>query len=982
MALPELSHRRWLAQAAGLLVFHLVWLGAGHEHGLWLPGLGLALALVSWFGWWYALLLGIDLFVVRLGTHPEHPYWLMALDSALLAGQVALSWWWYTVAARGSRWLDDPRSATVFLLMVPGGVTAAAACLQALVWTAADVSPGLTRWPLAGALGLSRALGLLTVAPALLVLVTPLLNRARIIRVTPERSPLRYRTLESLPTGERLELTGLSLGNAILTLALVFLQIEQGVPGWALWGISLLFVVWSSLRHGLHGGIITATVGALVAFITATRLGAGPADLSPLQGNLLGQLSTALLVGASSSWIQASEARYRRVVGHIPVILYSVRLPRTVPVVAAGDKKSDSKLEVTTGSKLIEQAEVTLVSDASRQLFRTEPEALEGPFALWFERVHPEDREVVMAALAQLVLQKQPVTCEYRVAPPAADPAVANGPLQPVAWVRDTLAPHHALSGELDGWEGVVEDITEARALAQDVRRTTGMMQALVANLPTGVFFVQGPHGQPILVNARARQLLGQREDLAAGVAHLSKVYRLHRPDGSEYPAEDLPVTKALNWGMTCMANDIVVHRRDGRRVPLVTWAAPVDLGNVGQPEAAVWVLEDLTSLKRAELARSESEARLRATVEVMAEGLLIQDHQGAILECNPAAAAILGAAADQLVGRAWLGQGRECLRGDGSPMPATEHPDQLALQTGKAVRNCVVGLSNDSAVRWLQVSSVPLAPTTGAAATGSAATGAGSANRVRLVTTFTDITVHRQAQDDLQKSQRLDLMGRLAGGTIHEFNNLLTALMGMAAIARSGIPPDHPVREDIDRIIDIGEQAANVAGQLLAFGKQQRTPPQTVDVNTVIVHTLTILKSVMPASIRVETRLTPGDLWVMADDTQLKQIVMNLCLNARDAMPQGGRLCVRSIRRELEGQPWVGWSVEDDGCGIDDTVRPRIFEPFFSTKENGTGLGLAVVLQIIERFGGKIEVWTEPGKGTRFEVVLPECPPPHDWSV
>jgi two-component system, cell cycle sensor histidine kinase and response regulator CckA len=205
----------------------------------------------------------------------------------------------------------------------------------------------------------------------------------------------------------------------------------------------------------------------------------------------------------------------------------------------------------------------------------------------------------------------------------------------------------------------------------------------------------------------------------------------------------------------------------------------------------------------------------------------------------------------------------------------------------------------------------------------------------------------------------------------------MLTALMGMAAIARGGIPADHPVREDINRIIDIGEQAATVAGQLLAFSKQRRVPPRPVDVNTVIVHTLTILRSVMPTSIRLETHLAPGDLWVMADDTQLKQIVMNLCLNARDAMPQGGSLCVRSFREEHDGQRWIGWAVEDSGCGMDEATRPRVFEPFFSTKEHGTGLGLAVVQQIVERFGGRIDLWSEAGRGTRFEIRLPECTAP-----
>jgi|GEM_PF-1646372 len=976
------TYRRWLAQALGLLVFHLVAFGAGREDGLWLPGLGLGLALVSWFGWWYVPLLAVDLFIVRTTTHPTQPLILMALDSALLAGQIAASWWCYAVAAKGSRWLDDPRSATVYLLIVPGGMTAAAACVQALLWRALGPEPAVSLWTLAGMLGISRALGLLALAPALLVLATPLLSRARWVKVPPARTPYDSSTAASR-WGERIELAGLSLGNAILTLSLVFLQIERGFPGWTLWGISLLFVVWSSLRHGLHGGIVTATVGSLTALMTATWLRAEAADFSPLQGNLLAQISTALLVGASSSWIRASEARYRRVVGHIPVILYSVRLAHSMPVLAAGSKKPDSKPDVNTGPQLIQQAEVTLVSEASKHMLGVAPTSLEGPFTHWLEHVHRADHEVVLAALTQLVLQRQPVTCEYRVAPPSGgDPTPPSPPSQggegggaprAVAWLRDTLAPHHAADGRLDGWDGVVEDITESRALSQDVRRTTGMLQALIANLPTGVFFVQGPHGQPILVNARARQLLGQREDPAAGIPHLTKVYRLHRSDGSPYPTEELPVVKALRWGTTCMANDIVVHRPDGRRIPLITWAAPVDLGKMGQPEAAVWVLEDLTSLKQAELARTESEARLRATFESMAEGLLIQDEHGTILECNPAAAAILGGPSKELLGRTWLGQGHDCLRGDGAPLSADEHPDRLALRSGQAVHHCIVGLPQEEGLRWLQVNSVPLP---------AGSTSVVGGRSARLVTTFADITAHRGVQEELQKSQRLELMGRLASGTVHEFNNMLTALMGMAAIARGGLPPDHPVRDDIDRIIDIGEQACNVAGQLLTFSKQRRTEPRPVDVNTVVVHTLTILKGIMPSGIHIQTNLTPGDLWVLADDTQLKQIVMNLCLNARDAMDLGGALNVHTMRVEREDHVWIGWSVEDTGQGMDDATLARIFEPFFTTKERGTGLGLAVVQQIIERFGGHIDVWSRPGQGTRFEVWLHECHAPPDWSV
>src|SRR5262249_14591687 len=209
--------------------------------------------------------------------------------------------------------------------------------------------------------------------------------------------------------------------------------------------------------------------------------------------------------------------------------------------------------------------------------------------------------EVLRAALVQLARGDSPVTCEYRLAP--ADgltlPQPGRGPRQSLnsvlaadasrviavvspkvrqRWVRDTLAPQYGPAGELEGWDGVLSDITEQRALADDLRRTTSMFHALVANLPAGVFFVQGQDGLPILVNARARQLLGQREDPSAGLSRLVQVYRLCRPDGTPYPTDQLPVTAALRRGVTVMRDDIVVHRPDGQRLPPITWAAPADL--------------------------------------------------------------------------------------------------------------------------------------------------------------------------------------------------------------------------------------------------------------------------------------------------------------------------------------------------------------------------------------------------------------------
>src|SRR5579884_3483231 len=336
-----------------------------------------------------------------------------------------------------------------------------------------------------------------------------------------------------------------------------------------------------------------------------------PTHVQPSVGNVADRLS------------QPSDGGHIRTT--LPVVLYTARFCEP------------NRLSLATGEL---DAEMTRVSAASQALIGCPPRELLGPYDRWIERIHTEDREVLRAAVAHLGRHGQTVTCEYRL----AEGEDTGSPKSDTRWLRDTLAPLVDDEGRLIGWEGVLIDVSEQRALADDLRRTTSMLNALVDNLPAGVFFVQGPRGHPILVNARARQLLGQREDLAAGLEHLPEVYRLHRPDGSPYPIEELPVYLALRQGLTAMREDIVVHRPDGRRAPLVTWAAPVtwaspERRDVIAPEAAVWVMEDLTALHQAEAARRDTEGRLRTILETMSEGVVVWDRNGCIIDCNTAAA-------------------------------------------------------------------------------------------------------------------------------------------------------------------------------------------------------------------------------------------------------------------------------------------------------------------------------------------------------
>ena len=171
--------------------------------------------------------------------------------------------------------------------------------------------------------------------------------------------------------------------------------------------------------------------------------------------------------------------------------------------------------------------------------------------------------------------------------------------------------------------------VAAAVVFPPECRLITGLRDSKL--LPAGVFFMHYPSGRPILVNVRARQLLGQREDTAAGLAQFAEVYRLFRTDGTPYPVDELPVSIALTHNVTAMRDDIVVHRHDGRRIPLVAWASPIDLSGRGEPDAAVCVFEDLTNLRQAEVARRDSQDRLRAVVETMEECLIVLNAKGNI---------------------------------------------------------------------------------------------------------------------------------------------------------------------------------------------------------------------------------------------------------------------------------------------------------------------------------------------------------------
>jgi signal transduction histidine kinase len=239
--------------------------------------------------------------------------------------------------------------------------------------------------------------------------------------------------------------------------------------------------------------------------------------------------------------------------------------------------------------------------------------------------------------------------------------------------------------------------------------------------------------------------------------------------------------------------------------------------------------------------------------------------------------------------------------------------------------------------------------------------------------------------EEQLRQAHKMEAVGRLAGGVAHEFNNLMTVVLGYSDLALATLPPDHPCRAFTDHIRKAGERAASLTAQLLAFGRKSMLQPVVLDPNAVVAGAEALLRPLIGEHIQLVTCLAPGLRRVNADPGQLEQALLNLALNARDAMPSGGQLTFRTANARLDASQvqsnpevcpgeYVLLEVTDTGCGMDETTRAHLFEPFFTTKGlgQGTGLGLATVYGIVKQSGGHIEASSEPGNGSSFRIYLP----------
>jgi len=595
--------------------------------------------------------------------------------------------------------------------------------------------------------------------------------------------------------------------------------------------------------------------------------------------------------------------------------------------------------------RLVPEQAFEYVSPSATAITGYTPEDHYADPMLGYKLVYPDDRPLLEAAARGGMAPGEPLTLRW---------VRKDGT---VIWTEQRNVPLFDAEGNLVALEGIARDVTDRVRAEEALAQERILLRTVMDHLPDAVY-AKDLRGRKTLSNAADLAYMGRSsEEEVLGKTDAEVYGDHHARDFVEADRrvleEGIPILNQEGWTRTPDGRDrcflgskVPLHDREGRVVGLVG------------------ITRDITERKRWEEALRESEGRFRELVQGAPDAIYVQI-DGCYAYVNPAAVALLGAeSAEELLGTPVL--------------------QRISVVHQEAARERMRRVNEDREHLpvmeqvWLRLDGTPLEVEVAAAPTVYQ-------GRPGAITFARDISDRKAMEAQLRQAQKMEAVGRLAGGVAHDFNNMLQVILGNADMALDQIPPEEPLHEYLEEIHRAGKRSADLTRQLLAFARKQTISPRVLDPNDTISGMLRMLRRLVGEEISLVWMPGADVGAIMMDPAQMDQILANLVVNARDAIEGVGQVTIETANVEIDQRyadthpdsppgRYVRLMVTDDGCGMDRETLNQLFEPFFTTKPvgEGTGLGLATIYGIVRQNQGFINAYSEPSQGTIFRIYLP----------
>jgi two-component system cell cycle sensor histidine kinase/response regulator CckA len=564
---------------------------------------------------------------------------------------------------------------------------------------------------------------------------------------------------------------------------------------------------------------------------------------------------------------------------------------------------------------------------------------------VFIKAIHPDDREMVTRAVDSAILQKTDYTIEFRTLWPDGT----------VHWQSARGRVLYDGAGSAVRMIGTAIDIDKHKQAEERVR-----LQAAALEAAANAIVITDPAGTIVRTNRAFSILTGYTQDEVLGKN--PRLLSSGQHDSAFYSALWKTISSGKTW-----QGEMVNRRKDGSLYTEEMTITPV-LSLAGQITHFVAIKQDVSLRKRAEEALRAAEEKYRTIFQDAAVGIFQSTPEGRFLSVNPALAKICGYDTPEQVAEI------TDLARDWYVDPERREEFKRLIAVDGIVRNFEYqARRKDGAKIWLLENARAVRDARG---------------EIRFYEgSVHDVTDRKLLEDQLRQAQKMEAIGRLAGGVAHDFNNALAVISGHSELLQIELPTSDPRREHAIEILKAGRRAASLTRQLLAFSRKQTIQPVVLDLNSVVADVDKMLRRLIGEDIDLTVVRDSKLDGVKADRGQIEQVLMNLAVNARDAMPGGGRLLIETANTELDeayvrqhpyakAGRFVMLKVSDTGCGMDKNTQAHIFEPFFTTKEigKGTGLGLSMVYGIVKQSEGYISVYSEVDRGTTFRIYLPKA--------